>query len=247
MAGVRSSVAGNPPKESVQSSGGSALTPGALSAAAASLYADGPVLMRLLQKYRPFICPFELLLPNVPERACVLDVGCGGGLLLALLAATGRLARGVGFDSSVPAIKAARAMADRARERFPGVELDFERIDVGSPWPEGPFDAVCIVDVMHHVPPGAWKSVLRLAVERVMPGGVLVYKDMCRAPVWRAWANRAHDLVLARQWIRYVPVAQVEVWCKELGLLLEHRSDAARWWYGHELRVFRKPGGGVAG
>ena len=106
---------------------------------------------------------------------------------------------------------------------------------------------VCLVDVMHHVPPSAWKSVLRLAFEKIQPGGVLVYKDMCRAPAWRAWANRAHDLLLARQWIRYVPVAQVEVWCKELGLLLEHRADTARWCYGHELRVFRKPGGGVVG
>jgi len=255
MAGERSGVARNPGDESVAAAGSSAklsrgataLSPAGLSATAAALYTSGPVLMRLLQKYRPFICPFELILPVVPESARVLDVGCGGGLLLALLAASGRLHVGVGFDSSEPAIKAARAMARRAREKFPGVALEFERIDVNADWPTGQFDAVCIIDVMHHVPPSAWKGVLRLAFEKVRPGGVLVYKDMCREPAWRAWANRGHDLLLARQWIRYAPIAQIEVWCKELGMLLEQRENAARWWYGHELRVFRRPGGGVAG
>ncbi len=259
MTGVRSEVEENPQAESVgvptsgsgsrsgARAGAVVSTPAGLSAVAASLYTEGPLLMRLLQRYRPFICPFELLVPLVPEGSSVLDVGCGGGLLLALLAASGRLSRGVGFDSSKPAIEAAEGMARRARERFLGVKLEFERLDVGAPWPAGEFDAVCIVDVMHHVPRGAWKSVLKLAFEKLRPGGVLVYKDMCREPAWRAWANRGHDLVLARQWIRYAPIAQIEVWCKELGLLLERRENATRWWYGHELRAFRRPGGGVVG
>lgn len=251
MTGERSGVVENPGERAAARSGApaspAAMSAQSLSAAAASLYTRGPVLMRLLQKYRPYICPFEAMLPLVPADSSVLDVGCGGGLLLALLAASGRLARGVGFDSSGPAIESARAMAERAREMYPAVVLEFERLDVGADWPAGEFDAVCIVDVMHHVPPAAWKSVLRLAAAKVKPGGVLMYKDMCREPAWRAWANRAHDLVLARQWIRYAPVAQVEVWCKELGLLLEHRENLTRYWYGHELRVFRKPGGGAVG
>lgn len=227
--------------------GATALTPAALSRAAASLYTDGPVLMRLLQKYRPFICPFESVLGSLEPGSRVLDVGCGGGLLMALAAATGRLSHGVGFDTSAPAIEVAQRMAPLAAARFPGVTLDFHRVGVSDPWPNGEFDAVCIVDVLHHVPSPAWKSVLQLARAKIRPGGVLVYKDMCRTPAWRAWANRMHDLVLARQWITYAPAAQVEVWCREMGLILERREDTSRWWYGHELRVFRVPGGGRVG
>lgn len=213
----------------------SAPTPASLSAIATRLYTRGPLLLRTLNRYRPFICPFELLLERVPRGAFVLDVGCGGGLLLALLSATGRLGRGLGFDSSHAAIATAQQL-DLSNCRF-------ERLDAAAPWPGEPalFDVVCIIDVIHHVPPQHQRAVIQTAATRIAPGGILLYKDMCKRPLWRAAANRMHDLVLARQWINYAPIADVESWATESGLRLEHAATINRWWYGHELRVFRKP------
>ena len=48
------------------------------------LYDSGPLLMRELQHWRPYICPFEELIKHLPEGAAVLDAGCSGGLFLAL-------------------------------------------------------------------------------------------------------------------------------------------------------------------
>ena len=48
------------------------------------------------------------------------------------------------------------------------------------------------------------------ACDRVRLGGLLIYKDTASAPAWAAWVNRLHDLVLARQWIHYAPIADVE-------------------------------------
>jgi len=59
-------------------------------------------------------------------------------------------------------------------------------------------------------------------------------------PRWRALANQAHDLVMARQLIRYCPVEDIEAWAAEESLALVHRADATRLWYGHELRVFER-------
>jgi protein-L-isoaspartate O-methyltransferase len=53
---------------------------------AQQLYVGGPYLMRKMMHYRIRICPFECLVPHIPPRASVLDVGCGAGLFLALLA-----------------------------------------------------------------------------------------------------------------------------------------------------------------
>lgn len=213
-----------------------------LAADAQVLYAHGPFLFRKLQHLRPFICPFEALLPFVPPRASILDVGCGGGLWLNLLARRGLLSSGIGFDSSRAAIDLASAAAHRALSsaKVPA-SLTFLHLDVRAPWPDGTFNAVSIIDVMHHVPPASQRDVLALAAAHVAPGGVLIYKDMCRRPHWRASMNRLHDLVMARQWIHYCPVQQVEQWAGELGLSLIHAAFHSRYWYGHELRVFTRP------
>lgn len=167
----------------------------------------------------------------------MLDAGCGGGLFLALLAHEGKLARGVGFDVSAAAIDLASAMAKGAGHHG---RLEFVRLDIGEPWPEGPFDVVSLIDVMHHVPPAAQRECFVTAASRLAPGGTLIYKDMARRPRWRALANRLHDLALARQWIHYAPIDRVEGWAAETGLELTGASQFTRLWYAHELRIFRR-------
>ena len=206
-----------------------------LCALSRALFAQGPLLRRKLQHWRPRICPFHRLLPRVPQNASVLDVGCGCGLFLGLLAKSGHDIRGTGFDVSTDAIAVAQRMAQQV-----GSNLQFLQLDVNDPWPAGPFDVVSIIDVMHHVPPAGQRAVLKTAASRVAPGGILLYKDMCRRPRWRAAANRLHDLLLARQWIHYLPIEQVEQWATEDGLRLEHAERINMLWYGHELRVFRR-------
>jgi 2-polyprenyl-3-methyl-5-hydroxy-6-metoxy-1,4-benzoquinol methylase len=211
-----------------------------LSRIAETLYVDGSPLLRLLQRYRPYICPFEELLPAVPPGSRMLDIGCGGGLFLALLAAEGRIRHGVGFDRSVQAIAVARRMSRRAAESVPGTVLEFREGDANERTADGPYDVVSLIDVMHHVPPSAQRAVLENAASQVRPSGLLIYKDMVMKPQWQAWANRLHDLVLARQWIHYAPIACIEEWCREFGLSLVAEGRHDRYCYGHELRVFRR-------
>jgi len=221
-------------------SGATSLDAATLSRQAAAIYTRGPLLLRRLQHYRPWICPFGRLIEQTPSGASVLDVGCGGGLFLCLLAANGRISRGQGFDVSGDAFGLARDASGSSVTR--GTWLVFEQRSVEEGWPDGAFDMVSIVDVLHHVPPDAWRAVLDEALRHLKPGGTLLYKDMCRRPRWRAVANRMHDLVMARQWIHYVPIEEVDAWAAREGL---HRRTAERintLWYGHELRVFTSPG-----
>lgn len=208
-------------------------------------YPRGAWLLRRLQHYRPFICPFEVLLEHAPANAWVLDVGCGGGLWLRLLEAAGKLRVGIGFDSSPGAIALAQGSEPALGAERAGASLSFRLLSVDAPWPGPPsdperFDLVSIIDVLHHVPVGAQEGVIRQAARRVGPGGTLLYKDMGRRPLWRAWMNRLHDLAMARQWINYVDPALVEAWAAEEGLRLVHSERLNRWWYAHDLRVFKR-------
>jgi len=219
-------------------------TPTRLAALAREMFVDEPWLGRLLQHLRPHICPLEDVLEVITPGSRVLDVGCGSGLLLGLAARTGRLsdlpwAASVGFDSSQDAIRVARAMTDRARI---GHRVRFEHLRVQEPWPEGMFDAVTIIDVMHHVPLSAQAEMIRLASRHVRPGGRLIYKDMLGTGP-RGLANTLHDLVKARQLVRYAPIAEVEALAQSEGLRLWHASDTCRLWYAHQLRVFVRPDG----
>jgi 2-polyprenyl-3-methyl-5-hydroxy-6-metoxy-1,4-benzoquinol methylase len=193
-------------------------------------------LPRLLTAHRPRICPFERLVDAIPAQSSVLDIGCGNGLLLYLLARAGRLREGIGVDIRRDAIDAGNA----ALRGF-GVDQASLRV-AGEPasWPRQAFDAVAMIDVMHHVPPERQRETLAAACAMVRPSGLLVYKDMARSPAWAAWANRAHDLLLARQWIHYLPIAEVESGAAGTNMRLL-RSDSVRLgWYAHELRVFRR-------
>jgi 2-polyprenyl-3-methyl-5-hydroxy-6-metoxy-1,4-benzoquinol methylase len=220
----------------------SALSAKSLSAMARSLYTEGPFLLRTLQHFRPFICPFERLFGHIPEGSRVLDVGCGAGLLLSLAAARGRQFLGLGFDVSPMAIELAKTMTKRAMVIRPQAQLSFERLDVDATWPAGLFDVVFLIDVMHHVPPASQHSLVKRVISKVKPEGTLVYKDMCLRPWWKAQANRLQDLIVARELINYVPVETVENWAGAEGMQVVLSEDMSRFWCGHELRVMRRPG-----
>ena len=213
-------------------------SPAALSRVAARLYKCSPLLTRQLQRYRPFICPFDRLLPLVPAGTSVLDVGCGAGLFLNLLAASGHTGPLHGLDASGSAI----AAAQRAAAQLPaGASVRFECRDATQEWPSASFDVVSLIDVMHHIPPQAQQGVIARVARALAPGGVFIYKDMVARPLWLAGANRLHDLLLARQWIHYAALHDVERWCRDAGLVPGGAVGTRLYCYGHEWLLATKP------
>lgn len=220
--------------------GTGSLSTAALVATARTLYADGPAVHRGMMGLRPYICPFDRLLELVPSGSSVLDIGCGCGLFLGLLAATGGEPKGVGFDVSTEAIATARTMARRLAETQAATDLTFERIGPDEAWPEGPYDVVSLIDVIHHVPPDHQRALFASAAAAVRPGGLLLFKDIGPRPFWRACMNRLHDLVVAREWIHLLSADVIETWGREEGLELLRRERINCLWYGHDLLLFRR-------
>src|SRR5260370_29287623 len=113
--------------------------PASASDLARQLYADASGVFFWMQRLRPYICPFERLVAELDGVEEVLDVGCGAGLLLGLWACGGKARRGVGFDSSRPAIEAANRMRPRAAQLGATADLTFLHVTRAQAWPEGQF------------------------------------------------------------------------------------------------------------
>lgn len=216
----------------------STIDPGSI---ARRIFTSGPLLARTLQHHRHRIAPIARCVELVPQDSDVLDIGCGGGLFLACLAASGRIRSGHGIDASASAIEAASKAAARLRESGCTAHVEFELRAVESGLPDRRYGTVAMIDVMHHIPPRSQRQSFLGALGCVEEGGIFLYKDMCDAPLWRRGMNRLHDLVMARQWIHELPIESADEWAEEAGFIRELSEARSMLWYGHEIRVYRRP------
>jgi len=112
----------------------------------------------------------EWLVAQLPRTGVrtVLDVGCGTGGILRMIAAAGIGERWVGLDQSDAMVQKAQSLADEA-----GLALEFRPGDILDP-PRGdePFDLICACHMLYHVPD--IDAAIARCAQRVAPGGTFV-------------------------------------------------------------------------
>ena len=200
---------------------------------AAAIFQTGPYVSRKVQILRPLICPFGPII----DAAKLLDVGCGAGLFIGLITTYRSDIHATGFDVSKAAINLAKQMqaAHSAKNR-----IAFNHQSVASAWPESNFDAVTLIDILHHLSHSEQQTAFETAVAHLKSDGRLIIKDMARRPRWRAFANWIHDIILARQSVRLPREEDLMKWAKASGLILLSKSHFNMLWYGHVMWVFAR-------
>lgn len=125
----------------------------------------------------------------LPEQGRILDVGCGFGLF-ALYFAGQSAGRDVqGFDYNARRI----AMAARSAERIGLVNCRFTVADAAVAAIDQPFDAVYMLDILHHIPVPAVAPLISRITRSLAPGGRLIVKDVADRPVHKRWFTWALD------------------------------------------------------
>ncbi len=126
------------------------------------------------------------------DEGNVLDVGCGFGLFAAYFGQTHRGRRITGVDPNARRIRLARRVAsklDLPHHRF--VVGDVRDAELG-----GPFDAVYVLDVMHHIPAASQRAVLERLYDVLVPGGMLLIKDITTEPHYGLLFTEALDRLM---------------------------------------------------
>jgi 2-polyprenyl-6-hydroxyphenyl methylase/3-demethylubiquinone-9 3-methyltransferase len=147
---------------------------------------------------------------------CVLDVGCGGGLIAEPLARLG--ARVTGLDPAAETIEAARRHAEGQ-----GLSIDYRCGRVEELAAEGQaFDAVICLEVVEHVPDPA--AFVRTCAGLVRPGGLMLLSTINRTLKAYLLAIIGAEYILrwlpvgTHQWERFVTPEELTRHLRAAGL-----------------------------
>ncbi len=126
------------------------------------------------------------------DEGRILDVGCGFGLFAAYFGQTHPGRRIVGVDPDARRIAIARDVAARLTLR----DHEFLVGDIRDAPLTGSFDGAYVLDVMHHLPQGEQRGVLERLRSLLVPGGVLVVKDITTEPRFGLLFTEALDRLM---------------------------------------------------
>jgi 2-polyprenyl-3-methyl-5-hydroxy-6-metoxy-1,4-benzoquinol methylase len=131
-------------------------------------------IIRFLILRVKLLAVMDLLLP---AEGRILDVGCGFGLWTAYFGQMAPGRRILGVDRSEKRVEMARRVVAQV-----GVEATFEAADIREARTDGRFDGAYVLDVLHHIPRADQRSVLEKLRDLLVPGGVLLIKDITTEP-----------------------------------------------------------------
>jgi uncharacterized protein (DUF2062 family) len=145
----------------------------------------------------------------LPRRGRLVDLGCGRGILLALLAVVADAdpeappMELLGFELRPAHADAARsALAALVPEHAAGedrrVRAEVRRADLTDPaFTVPPCDTAVLLDVLHYLPAAAQERLLRRTAGALPPGGLLLLRDADADGGWRFRATAAAERLCA--------------------------------------------------
>ena len=177
---------------------------------------------------RPWICPFDKFIFQVPKNQSIFDVGCGNGAFLFLLATFREPKKLYGVDVSENNLSIVKNI-------FPNTK--YNKVNNISDWPKENFNVITVIDVLHHIKPEEQHEFINKILNKIKPGGTLIIKDMSTKPWYFAIMNTIHDLIFANQLIHYFPFNELIQIIKKNGFEIKEINSKILLWYSHEWVV----------
>ena len=176
---------------------------------------------------------------TLPGQGTLVDLGCGRGILLAVLRESGSALRLIGIERGPSAEVARQALGDGTRV------VRGELRDVTVP----DCDAATLLDVLHYLEPAAQEELLSRVARVLRPGGVLVIRDADAGAGWRFVAVRIAERLASvlrgapLQTLHYRSEQEWSALLRMAGLSVSSRPMGDGTPFANVLLVGRKDGG----
>jgi len=152
-----------------------------------------PLKERLFVRARIFSAPLVAVADRCPEGA-ILDVGCGHGVMIALLAVGNPGREVLGIDPDERKIAWARS----GPGRLSNVSLRRGTIEDLLPELENHFEAIVVADVLYLLPVERWGHFAGACRRLLKPGGLLLLKEADANRSWKYFKCIAQEQLMVR-------------------------------------------------
>lgn len=186
--------------------------------------------------YRPYFCPFDRILNYIPIKgATIFDIGCGHGILLALLAQFNQPERLGGIDTNVSAIQNAKKLVDWPTEKlfisqYNGIHLPKQICE---------FDYVTMIDVLHHIPLNQKIEFIESIYSAMTKGAKLILTDIDEDSKL-VYFNRFHDKLMNGSAGTEIPARETKKILEKIGFKIIAESKELILLYPHYTLVAQK-------
>ena len=151
---------------------------------------------KIYLKLRPLILPINEIVKWTPDNACILDLGCGKGVITSYLKNFNQY---LGVDMTIPIHN------DEKNINF--IQSDctnFIKKDISK------FNTFMVIDLLHHLPKKKQISFLEKIILKMKHEDMLILKDIYpRNFITKFW-NSLHDFLISKQIINYFDFVDFE-------------------------------------
>ena len=183
---------------------------------------------------RKRICPYEIIIKNIPPKQEILDIGCGQCVTLEYILKNKDFVSYTGIDKKIKKSNKTKKWSSKnlhlIEDSIENCNIDFSK-----------FDTILMIDVMHHIKKDNQKIIIEKILSKMKIGSTLIYKDISNKNLFKGFANKLHDLLFNLDIIHYYQSKKIiEFAEKSLKITKIKKFNIQVLWYDHEFLIINK-------